>query len=296
MSFKDIPSLASKVAIVTGANSGIGLVTARELAKHDCHVILACRSRERAEPVVKALESEITNTTGKVEFMQLDMMSLKSIKQFVDEFKAKNLPLHILVNNAGIMAVPFQLSVDGIESQFATNHVGVMALTTSLLPLLESSAPARIVCVSSAAHKWAPESGIDFENINNEANYSKYTAYGQSKVATILFTRELHRQLRERGITNIHVNAVHPGVVQTNLFREQPWIIRKLLSLFQRSEDNGAKTQLYCATSEDIVKNDWSGRYFEPIAKLSESSAISQDMELAKKLWTFTEELIAKST
>ncbi|OQS07975.1 short-chain dehydrogenase TIC 32, chloroplastic [Thraustotheca clavata] len=127
----------------------------------------------------------------------------------------------------------FQLSIDGIKYQFATNHVGVMALALGLLPLLESSAPARIVN--------APASGIDFENINNEATYSKYTAYGQSKRATILFTRDLHRRLRERGITNIYVNTLHPGLVQTNIFSDY---------------DNGAKTQLYCATSEDIVNND----------------------------------------
>ncbi|KDO15741.1 hypothetical protein SPRG_18717, partial [Saprolegnia parasitica CBS 223.65] len=123
-SFNDIPDLTGQVAIVTGANSGIGLVTARQLALHNCHVILACRSAERAGPVVDALAAEVSATTGKVEFMALDMMSLTSIRAFVAAFIAKQLPLHILVNNAGIMAVPFRLSVDGIESQFATNHVG----------------------------------------------------------------------------------------------------------------------------------------------------------------------------
>ncbi|KAF0698029.1 hypothetical protein As57867_011318, partial [Aphanomyces stellatus] len=141
-SFNDIPTLVNKVAIVTGASAGIGLITARELAKKGCHVILACRSRTKTDPVVEAIKAVAPGAT--VEFMELDLMRLKSVQAFTDAFKARQLPLHILVNNAGIMAPPFALSADGIESQFATNHIAHMALTQRLLPILEASAPSRV--------------------------------------------------------------------------------------------------------------------------------------------------------
>jgi NAD(P)-dependent dehydrogenase (short-subunit alcohol dehydrogenase family) len=293
-SFDDIPSLSGKVAIVTGASAGIGLVTARELAKKGCHVILACRSKDKTQAVMDALKPLVSDPT-KLEFMPLNNMNLKSVYSFVEAFRARNLPLHILVNNAGIMIPPFTLSDDGIESQFATNHVAQQALTVGLLPILEASAPSRVVVVSSSAHQLAPRCGIDFDHINDPSQYSAWTWYGQSKLANILFARELSRQLRqERNIENVYVNVLHPGVIRTELTRYTSRILQWIMYPFQRNADDGAKTQLYLATSEDVVENQWHGRFFNPIATLAETSALGQDVELGKKLWTFTRDLIAE--
>ncbi|KAG9410105.1 hypothetical protein AC1031_018139 [Aphanomyces cochlioides] len=259
-SFDDIPNLNGKVAIVTGSNTGIGFVTARKLAKKGCHVIFASRSREKTLAAIESIKPLVSDAS-KLEFILLDLMSLQSVYNFVDEFRSRKLPLHILINNAGIMTPLFELSADGIESQFATNHVGHHALTVALLPILEESAPSRVVVVSSEGHKFAPkQNGIDLENLNNEAKYSTWAAYGRSKLGNIFFARELSRQLRERGVTNVYINTLH------HWSRE-----------FAFTVDDGAKTQLYLATSEDIVMNDWHGKYFMPIAQLAESSAQSQD-------------------
>ncbi|KAF0733123.1 hypothetical protein Ae201684_009945 [Aphanomyces euteiches] len=175
------------------------------------------------------------------------------------------------------MIPPFQLSVNGIESQFATNHVAHHALTMALLPILEASAPSRVVVVSSVLHRIAPgPTGLDLDNLNNEAKYSTWKSYGQSKIANIYFARELSRQLRVRGVNNVYVNALHPGIICTELFRHMPWLYQRILNLFAISATDGAKTQLYVATSNDIVQNDWHG----------------QNMDEGKRLWAFTEALI----
>ncbi|KAG9404581.1 hypothetical protein AC1031_004782 [Aphanomyces cochlioides] len=283
-SFNDIPNLVGKVALVTGASAGIGFVTAHQLAKKQCHVILACRSKAKTDRVIETIKTATPD--AKLDFMELDLMSLKSVQTFTEAFKARNLPLHILVNNAGVMAPPFELSDDGIESQFATNHVAHMALTTRLLPILEASAPSRIVVVSSSAHTWAPSVGINFDTINDSGAYSRWTWYGQSKLANILFARELSRRLEERGVRNVYVNALHPGFIQSELMRHTNCIARFVVRPFQLSTED--------ATSNDIVKNDWRGKYFAPIAQLSESNVLRQDIYLAKRLWDFTEVVIEK--
>ncbi|CAK4105542.1 unnamed protein product [Aphanomyces euteiches] len=276
-SFDDIPNLDGKVAIVTGSNTGIGFVTARELAKRGCHVIFASRSREKTLAAIESIKSVVPDAS-KLEFILLDLMSLQSVYNFVDEFRSRKLPLHILINNAGIMTPPFELSADGIESQFATNHVGHHALTVALLPILEASAPSRVVVVSSEGHKFAlKQNGLALENLNNEAKYSAWAAYGRSKLGNILFARELSRLLRERGVINVYINTLHPGLVSTELARHMYWFVNWILSWFAFTVDDGAKTQLYLATSEDIVMNDWNG---------------NQDEEEAKQLWAFTEALI----
>ncbi|CAK4696622.1 hypothetical protein LEN26_014796 [Aphanomyces euteiches] len=270
----------------------MGLVTARELAKKGCHVVVACRTREKALAAIDSIKPVVPDAS-KLEFMPLDLMNLKSVYNFADSFKARNLPLHILINNAGVMIPPFQLSADGIESQFATNHVAHHALTVALLPILEASALSRVVVVSSSAHNLTPgRNGLDLDSLNNESMYSPWKWYGQSKIANIFFARELSRQLRERGINNVYVNTLHPGVVRTELVRHTSSVLRWIFGWIQISADDGAKTQLYVATSDDIVKNNWHGKYFEPIAKLSETNAKGQNADEAKKLWAFTEALI----
>lgn len=161
-----VPSLKGKVAIITGANTGIGKVTALVLAKRECHVFLACRSKERTMPVVEEIKKASKN--DKVDFIELNLASLKSVSKCAKTFKKKNLPLHLLINNAGIMACPFAKTEDGIESQFGTNHLGHFHLTVSLLDLIKSSAPARIVNLTSEGHKLSYKEGILFDSINDE--------------------------------------------------------------------------------------------------------------------------------
>ncbi|RHY01405.1 hypothetical protein DYB36_014222 [Aphanomyces astaci] len=295
-SFEDVPQLGGKVAIVTGASAGIGLVTARELAIKGCHVILACRSRAKTDAAIATLPDAARNN---VEFAELDLMSLQSVRDFVAAFVARNLPLHFLVNNAGIYAPStFALSVDGIESQLATNHVGHVALTLGLLPVLEASAPSRVVILSSIAHTFGvpKDIGVDFEAIHSRPDqYSPLRVYSQSKLANVLFAVELSRRLAAKGVTNVYVNALHPGVVRSDIFRNQPWIVRVVLYPFQRSPEDGAKTVLYVATHADIEANKWHGQYFGPIAKHSEASALANDENVAAKCWETTAELIARS-
>ncbi|EPZ37027.1 NAD(P)-binding protein [Rozella allomycis CSF55] len=258
--FDDIPDLSGKVAIVTGGNTGIGFVTVRELARKNCHVFLGSRSKEKADIAIQKIKEVIPNAN--VEFLGMDLLSLESVDAAVHDFKAKGLPLHILINNAGIMACPFSLSKDGIESQFATNHVAHFRLTTGLLPILEASRPSRIVNVSSMAHKWADS--FDLNELNNEKKYSKWTAYGVSKLSNIYFTRELSRRLEEKGVNDLYVNCVHPGVVNTELTRHNSFfgLTKFFASLFFISPDQGAMTQLYVATNQDIERNNYKGQYF----------------------------------
>ncbi|KAF0718541.1 Aste57867_1643 [Aphanomyces stellatus] len=295
--FDDIPNLASKVAIVTGASAGLGLVTARELARQGCHVIFACRSREKTLTVLHTLVDALP-PTARVEFMPLNLMSLRSVLAFVDAFKARQMPLHILVNNAGVMAPPaFLASDDGIESQFATHHVGHHALTVGLLPVLEASAPSRVVVVSSGAHARAPWTGIDFANVNNAAKYHAWSAFSQSKLANVLFARELSRRLQVRDVDNVYVNVVHPGIVRTDTTtKHSHCLLMHVRALFELHVDDGARTLLYVATSDDVVTHNWHGQYFVPIARVGASDAVAEDRALGRRLWAFTEAMIDDAT
>eukprot|EP01087_Luapelamoeba_hula_P018315 TRINITY_DN5888_c0_g1_i2.p1 TRINITY_DN5888_c0_g1~~TRINITY_DN5888_c0_g1_i2.p1 ORF type:complete len:340 (-),score=46.44 TRINITY_DN5888_c0_g1_i2:96-1079(-) len=285
-----------KVVIVTGANTGIGRVTAFHLARQGAHVILACRSADRTNPVV----TEIQESTGndKVEFMELDLGSLTSVVRFTDAFRKRELPLHLLINNAGIMAAPYKLSADNIELQFATNHLGHFLLTTRLLDIIEASAPARIVNLSSMGHKFAYSEGVRFDKINDKDTYHEWRAYGQSKLCNILFTKELDRRLEGK---TVFVNAVHPGFVATELTRQLPdvygWIagvLGPVGNLFAKSPEDGALTTLYVATHPDIESVPLRGQYFTPTAHLDTPSHHALDADLARRLWEYSEALVAE--
>ncbi|CAG8770273.1 3723_t:CDS:2, partial [Cetraspora pellucida] len=181
------------VAIVTGANTGIGIVTARELARKNAHVFVACRSKERGESAVELIKEETNNDS--VEFLQLDLQSLNSVKITAETFLARKLPLHILINNAGIMATPFELTQDGIQDQFGINHIGHFLFTLLLLPTIKASAPSRIVNVSSIAHKLTPPGGLEFDKLNDPNAHTAFQRYAQSKLSNILFTIELNKRL-----------------------------------------------------------------------------------------------------
>jgi len=256
-------------------------------------VILACRSSDKTLPVVEDIKEKTKNE--KVEFMELDLSSLASVKKFADQFLERKLPLHLLLNNAGIMACPFGLTKDGIESQFGTNHVGHFYLTMLLLEPLEQSQPSRIVNLSSLAHTYPASGGIAFEKINDEGSYGAWTAYGQSKLANILFTTELQRRLEGK---KIYVNAAHPGAVATELSRHLNngfllgLILPVLTRLFAVTPETGALTQMYLATHPDIEEKEIKGRYFVPTAVEGNPSQYAKDEDLAKKLWEFTENLL----
>jgi NAD(P)-dependent dehydrogenase (short-subunit alcohol dehydrogenase family) len=297
-STNDIPDLDGKVVIVTGANSGIGKETAKELFFHGAHVILACRSKERTIPVINEFEEEglENRRIGKVEFMELDLSSLDSVKKFTENFKTKNLPLHILVLNAGLMNITaFELSKDNIEIQFATNHLGHFLLTNELLPILEESAPSRIVVVSSMMHQfaWWGNEGICFDGLNDPKSYNLFFAgYNQSKLANILFAKELARRLKSKGIENVYVNSLHPGVISSGVVRNWMKTFSFIYKHFIMDTKTGALTTLYCCVSEEIERKNLSGKYFVPFGEEKEPSKLAQDLKLARKLWDFSVKVI----
>ncbi|KAJ3093156.1 hypothetical protein HK102_006072 [Quaeritorhiza haematococci] len=280
-SAKDVPDLCGKVVIVTGANIGI----------------LACRSKEKALAALEEIKKETKNE--KVEFMQLDLASFASVNKFADEFLAKDLPLHILMNNAGVMAPPtWQTSADGLEIQIASNHFGHFLLTQRLLPALKRARPCRVVVLSSIAHNaartgWTLRPGFDADFVMDSKRYIPHVNYGMSKLANILFTRELQRRLDEHGIHDIFVNAVHPGGVNTNLATNAAMFgIQPLFRQLATPVEVGALTQLYVATHEDIEKKTYKAQYFVPIAQLAKPTDFALDNEAALKLWEWTEQVM----
>jgi len=284
--------LSKKVTIVTGANTGIGYITARELAKMGSRVFVACRSKERADEAIQKMKAESTADLL-VEFLPLDLGSLKSIEACVAEFKSRNLPLHLLINNAGIMALPqLTRTEDGFESQLGVNHVGHFHLTTLLLPILQQSAPGRIVNLSSMAHS---SGKIRWEDpMFNTEGYTAFGAYGQSKLANILFTKELQRRFDEEHVP-ITTYAVHPGFVNTELMRNvsAPAVIKDFVgNVAAKTVEEGALTSIRTACDPDIEGPKFGGLYWAD-CEVKEPADTAKNMEDAKRLWDLTEKLIA---
>ncbi|XP_004308067.1 PREDICTED: short-chain dehydrogenase TIC 32, chloroplastic-like isoform X2 [Fragaria vesca subsp. vesca] len=280
-------------AIVTGASSGIGTETTRVLALRGAHVIMGVRNMAAAKDVKEAIVKDIP--TAKIDAIELDLSSMSSVRKFASEFKSAGHPLNILINNAGIMATPFLLSKDKIELQFATNHIGHFLLTNLLLDTMKktahsSSKEGRIVNVSSEAHRYAYPEGIRFDRINDPSGYSSWPAYGQSKLANILHAKELTKQFKEDG-TNITANALHPGVIQTNLFRHNN-VINGLVNVLGRvllkNVQQGAATTCYAALHPQV--KGVSGEYFAD-SNISKPRPQAEDEVLAKKLWDFSKDL-----
>ena len=276
-------AISERISIVTGANSGIGKATALGLARIGGTVVLACRNESRAE----AAREEIVAATGNenVTVELVDLANLSSIRSFVDDFQRDHDRLDVLVNNAGLFRRNRELSADGFELTFAVNYLGGFALTHWLLDLLEASAPARIVNVSSRAHEGG---AIDFESFQGQGPYSGFRAYGQSKLAQVLFTYELAR--RCAGI-RIAVNACHPGVIRTNFAAGEYPPGTGIVRRFFKSPEQGADTPIYLASSPEV--EGVTGRYF---AKRREapSSPRSRDMAVAQRLYAVSEDLIRK--
>ncbi|KAG9441321.1 hypothetical protein H6P81_017175 [Aristolochia fimbriata] len=281
-------------AIVTGASSGIGTETARVLARRGVHVIMGVRNVTAGTSVKDAIMTEIP--FAKVDLMELDLSSMASVREFASEFKSKGLPLNILINNAGVMATPFMLSEDGIELQFATNHLGHFLLTDLLLETMKDTArnsniEGRIVNLSSEGHRFAYHEGIRFDKINDESCYNSIRAYGQSKLANILHANELNKRFKEEGVP-ITANSLHPGAIVTNLLRYHSFInslATTLGRLVLKDLPQGAATTCYVALHPQV--KGVGGKYFKD-NNIASASAQAQDEELAKKLWDFSMNLI----
>ncbi|XP_074556324.1 short-chain dehydrogenase TIC 32, chloroplastic-like [Curcuma longa] len=282
-------------AIVTGASSGIGAETARVLALRGVRVVMAVRNMSAGATVKEEIVKEVPSS--KVDVMELDLSSMASVRKFASEFNALNLPLNILINNAGVMANPFGLSKDGIELQFATNHVGHFLLTYLLLDNMKnasqtSGVEGRIVNLSSEGHRFAYSEGIRFDKINDQSTYNSIGAYGQSKLANILHANELTKHFKEEGV-NITANSLHPGSIITNLLRYHSFVdalARTAGRLVLKNVQQGAATTCYVALHPQV--KGVSGRYFCD-SNLGESNSKAKDMDLAKKLWDFSVGLIS---
>ena len=275
--------LTGKTVVLTGATSGIGRATALELADEGARLILVGRTPERCEETL----AEIRRRTGRDDAVMLraDLSSLKEVRRLADEVLASADRVHVLLNNAGVTLHRRQLTVDGLEGTFATNHLAYFLLTGLLLPRLRESAPARIVNVASDAHRFGR---LDLNDLQNEQRYRALRVYAQSKTANLLFTQELARRIAGSGVS---ANALHPGGIRSNLGRSEGKAleaVRKLVGLFLKSPEEGARTSLYLACSPEV--EGVSGRYY---AKCRERTpaAHARDPELARRLWERSEAL-----
>ncbi len=279
---------SGRIAIVTGSNSGIGFETARVLAGKGATVVMACRNLEKASP--KADEIRAAHPGAHVEVMQLDLSDLGSVQRFAEAFRAEHARLDLLINNAGIMVPPYGKTAQGFETQFGVNHLGHFALTGSLLDLITNTPGSRIVTVSSIAHYMGR---IDFADLNWEKGYRAQAAYGQSKIANLLFTYELQRRLAAAGKDTIAV-AAHPGWTETNLQEHAKGV--KFLNRFLAQEPlMGALPTLYAAAEPSVH----GAEYFGPSGfmemngppKKVKSNKRSHDRNVAERLWNVSEEL-----
>lgn len=272
-----------KICIVTGANSGIGKVTAQKLADAGATVILACRNTEKATIVRQEIQQK--NKEAKVDSIPCDLASFASIRAFVQTFQSRYSQLHLLINNAGLFSMQREETQDGFEMTFGTNHLGPFLLTNLLLPLIQKSAPARIINVSSAMHH---RGKISFDDLQSQQSYNGIQAYSDSKLANVLFTCELARRLEKDGIT---VNCLHPGMVATNIWPGQKWYLTlgsAVIRCFARKPEKGAKTTLFLALSDDVASV--TGKYFVD-EKIRHTSRLAQQEDIQKQLWTVSEQL-----
>lgn len=291
----DIPAQTGRVAIITGANVGLGYESALALARKGAQVIIASRDATKAQKAVSNLQAQVPG--AKVEFIQLDLASLASVRTFVDTFKARYDRLDILLNNAGVMAIPRRETADGFEMQLGTNHLGHFALTGLLLDLLLKTPASRIINTTSGAQSIGQ---INFDDPQLRQNYGRWKAYGQSKLANVLFTFELQRRLAAAGQSTISATA-HPGYAHTNLQSTSTSIngsrIEKAFYVIgnrlAQSAAMGALPQLYAATAPDVKGGQMYGPrfYMRGYPVLAKATAKAYDEATARRLWNLSEEL-----
>ncbi|XP_034726604.1 retinol dehydrogenase 12 [Etheostoma cragini] len=281
--------LIGKTAIVTGANSGIGKSIALDFARRGARVILACRSEARGTAALKEIREKTGNDD--IHLRLVDLSSLDSVREFTKRILVEEKALHILVNNAGASGLPRQITKDGFDVSFATNHLGPFLLTNLLLDLMKRSAPARIVTIASANHV---KGQVDFSHFHGEnLIYHRDNVYNHTKLHNIIFTNELACRLEGTGVT---ANSVHPGVVMTDVLRHYPFMIRFLFNcvgiFFFKSPDEGAFSPIFCAVSEEM--EGITGKYCDSDCCLVLPAPLARDAALAVKDFEICERLTAK--
>jgi NAD(P)-dependent dehydrogenase (short-subunit alcohol dehydrogenase family) len=287
-----IPDQSGRTAVVTGANSGLGLVTARELARAGARVVLACRNMQKGEAALRDCETVASGA----ELEELDLASLDSVRAFAERFRAEHDGLDLLINNAGVMATPRRRTADGFELQFGTNHLGHFALTCLLVGAMEGRDDARVVTLSSNAHKFGR---IAFDNLSGDRRYFRWRAYGQSKLANLLFALELDRRLRAAGST-VKSLAAHPGYAATNLQSAGPTgvdvAVMKLSNrVIAQTDEMGALPSLFAATAPGLEGGTFVGPdgfleqrgHPKPVAP----NSAARDQDVARRLWEVSEEM-----
>ncbi|UPW02182.1 oxidoreductase [Halorussus gelatinilyticus] len=298
-----MPEMDDRVVVVTGANSGLGYEATRAFARQGAHVVMACRSEERGEAAKRRIRTEDAggSARGSLEVAELDLADLDSVRAFADEFRAAHDELHVLCNNAGVMAIPRRETAEGFEMQFGVNHLGHFALTGHLLDaLLNTAGRTRVVTQSSGVHE---RGDVDFRDLHHEDSYDEWDAYAQSKLANVLFAYELQRRLDDADAEVASV-ACHPGYAATNLQRRGPemsgstvrlWAMKAANAVFAQSAEDGALPMLYAATAPEIDGGEYVGPGglfgMRGSPEIQRSSEISYDRNRAERLWRVSEEL-----
>jgi len=289
----EIGSLSGKTCIITGANSGIGLEAAKVLAKKGAQVVMAVRNVEKGYAARETILKMHKN--AELEVMKLDLADLASVRAFAKDFSSRYDSLDLLLNNAGVMTPPYSKTKDGFELQFGSNHLGHFALTGLLLPLLKRTPNSRVVTVSSLAHRG---SSILFDNLDGSKGYKAMKFYGQSKLANLMFAKELDKRLKEHGIQTLSL-ACHPGVSATNLFKfgrsEAPKLFKGLMNRVLQPAEMGALPTLYAATEPSLT----GGEYIGPNGRgrvrgypsIDTPHFVANDEAATKKLWELSEKL-----
>jgi NAD(P)-dependent dehydrogenase (short-subunit alcohol dehydrogenase family) len=295
---EQIPDQSGRIAVITGANSGLGLVTARELARKGARTVLACRNQAKGREARRAIETRAP--TARVEVAELDLASLDSVRAFAERLRSEHDGIDLLINNAGVMATPRGRTSDGFELQFGTNHLGHFALTGLLIDMLEGRDDARVVTLSSGAHRIGK---IAFDNLGGERRYFRWRAYGQSKLANLLFALELDRRLCAAG-SAVKSVAAHPGYAATNLQHAGPTRLDELLmvlpnKVIAQNDEMGALPTLYAASKPGIE----GGTYVGPDGLAEQRghptqvapNAAARDEAVARRLWEVSEQMTGVS-
>jgi NAD(P)-dependent dehydrogenase (short-subunit alcohol dehydrogenase family) len=280
-----LSDLHGKTCLVTGASSGIGRAAAHALARLGPELVFVCRDRERGERAVEDVRKGTGNE--RISLLLADLSRQAEVRRLAEEYRASGRPLHVLLNNAGVLMQRRTETADGLETTFAVNHLAYFLLTRLLLDRIRASAPARIVNVASDAHGWAG-GRLDFDDLHGRRRYSPMRAYGKSKLANILFTRELARRLAGTGVT---ANAMHPGFVGSNFARNNGALAALAMSLvrpFARSPEKGAETAVYLCASPDV--EGVTGQYFQDL-RPKWPKRFAQNDEDARRLWEVSERL-----
>lgn len=297
---EEMGDMSEKTVIVTGANSGLGYEATKSFARHGADVVLACRSTDRGSEAAERIHQELPDAALTV--LELDLADLSSVKEFATAFEDAYDDLHILCNNAGVMGIPRSETADGFETQFGVNHLGHFALTGILLDdLRETEEETRVVTQSSGLHE---RGEIDFEDLQGERSYDEWDAYGQSKLANLLFTYELQRRLDSTGVDSVMSVACHPGYADTNLQHRGPeqfgstlrlWMIKAANAVIAQDAEDGVLPLLYAATASDMTGGDYAGpgglMNMRGHPEKQHSSDRSYDETTAERLWKVSEEL-----